>query len=112
MKKPIGKRSAARTSSRSGRVEARRAVAKVFWSGRSQALRLPKEFRLDVDEVRIHREGKTLVIEPIEEKVDKNGWPLGFFERLRERAKDPEVQNFEVPKAPPMDERDWSWMDE
>lgn len=112
MKKPIGKRSAARTSPRTTRVEAPRAIAKVFWSGRSQALRLPKEFRLDVAEVRIHREGKKLVIEPIEEKLDKNGRRMGWLARLRERARHPEVRNFEVPPAPPMDKRDWSWMDE
>lgn len=39
--------------------------AKIFWSGRSQAVRLPKEFRFDVDEVRIRREGMALVLEPI-----------------------------------------------
>ena len=27
-------------------------TAKVFWSGRSQAVRLPKTFRFDTDEVR------------------------------------------------------------
>ena len=31
------------------------ATAKVFMSGRSQAVRLPKEFRFDVDEVMIER---------------------------------------------------------
>ncbi len=31
------------------------ATAKVFMSGRSQAVRLPKEFRFDVDEVQIER---------------------------------------------------------
>jgi antitoxin VapB len=31
------------------------ATAKVFMSGRSQAVRLPKEFRFDVDEVLIER---------------------------------------------------------
>ena len=41
------------------------ATAKVFWSGRSQAVRLPKEFRVEGDEVRIRREGKTIVLEPI-----------------------------------------------
>jgi antitoxin VapB len=41
------------------------ATAKVFWSGRSQAVRLPKEFRLDSDEVRIRREGKKIILEPI-----------------------------------------------
>ena len=46
------------------------AVAKVFMSGRSQAVRLPKEFRLDTKQVRVRRVGKTLVLEPIELDVD------------------------------------------
>ena len=41
------------------------ATAKVFWSGRSQAVRLPKEFRFDTDEVRVHREGTRIILEPI-----------------------------------------------
>ena len=40
------------------------ATAKVFRSGNSQAVRLPKEFRLDVDEVEITREGGRLVLDP------------------------------------------------
>lgn len=40
-------------------------TAKVFWSGRSQAIRLPKEFRVDAAEVRIRRQGRALVIEPV-----------------------------------------------
>jgi len=40
-------------------------TAKVFWSGRSQAVRLPKDFRLTVDEVRIRRHGDALILEPI-----------------------------------------------
>jgi antitoxin VapB len=40
-------------------------VAKMFWSGRSQAVRLPKEFRLDADEVRIRRHGNSLILEPV-----------------------------------------------
>lgn len=39
-------------------------VAKVFWSGRSQAVRLPKAFRLDGDTVRIRRHGAAIVLEP------------------------------------------------
>jgi antitoxin VapB len=39
--------------------------AKIFWSGRSQAVRLPKEFRFDSDEVTIRREGDAVVIEPV-----------------------------------------------
>jgi antitoxin VapB len=39
--------------------------AKVFWSGGSQAVRLPREFRFDVDEVRIRRRGAAVILEPI-----------------------------------------------
>ena len=39
--------------------------AKVFWSGRSQAVRLPKEFRFEGNEVRIRRHGKAVILEPI-----------------------------------------------
>lgn len=40
-------------------------TAKVFWSGRSQAVRLPKEFRIadDVAEVQIRRKGNLLILE-------------------------------------------------
>ena len=40
-------------------------VAKLFWTGRSQAVRLPKEFRFDGEEVRIRRHGAAVVLEPI-----------------------------------------------
>lgn len=40
-------------------------TAKIFWSGRSQAVRLPKEFRLASDEVRIRKHGNALILEPI-----------------------------------------------
>jgi antitoxin VapB len=40
-------------------------TAKIFWSGRSQAVRLPKAFRFDGDEVRISRRGAAVVLEPI-----------------------------------------------
>jgi len=40
-------------------------TAKIFWSGRSQAVRLPKEYRFDTDEVRIRREGNTVILEPL-----------------------------------------------
>ena len=41
-----------------------RKFARVFMSGRSQALRLPKEFRFDVDRVIIRREGRHVVLSP------------------------------------------------
>ncbi len=40
-------------------------TAKVFWSGRSQAVRLPKAFRLETDEVRIRRHGRSVILEPV-----------------------------------------------
>ena len=40
-------------------------TAKVFWSGRSQAVRLPKAFRFDTDEVRIRRHGRAVILEPV-----------------------------------------------
>ncbi len=40
-------------------------TAKLFWSGRSQAVRLPKDFRMKGDEVRIRRQGSALILEPV-----------------------------------------------
>ena len=40
------------------------AIAKVFTSGNSQAIRLPREFRLDTTEVFITREGDSLILTP------------------------------------------------
>ena len=40
-------------------------TAKLFWSGRSQAVRLPKEFRMEGEEVRIRRQGASIVLEPV-----------------------------------------------
>lgn len=39
--------------------------AKLFWSGRSQAVRLPKEFRFEGEEVRIRRHGNAVILEPV-----------------------------------------------
>jgi len=37
-------------------------TAKVFMNGRSQAVRLPKEYRFDTDEVYISRQGHNIII--------------------------------------------------
>ncbi len=39
-------------------------TAKIFQSGGSQAVRLPKAFRLDVEEVFIAREGDKIILSP------------------------------------------------
>lgn len=54
------------------------ARAKLFANGRSQAVRLPKAFRLEGTEVLIHREGSRLILEP----VDAKGWPVSLWEQL------------------------------
>lgn len=51
-----------------------RKTASVFWTGRSQAVRLPKEFRFDSDKVLVHREGNTVILEPVDE------WPEDYAE--------------------------------
>ena len=56
------------------------ATAKLFRNGRSQAVRLPKDFRFPGDEVRIRREGDAVVLEPLQRKA----WPRGYWDRLRE----------------------------
>jgi antitoxin VapB len=40
-------------------------AAKLFWNGRSQAVRLPKEFRFEGDRVRVTRMGAGILIEPL-----------------------------------------------
>lgn len=40
-------------------------IAKVFWTGRSQAVRLPKSFRFDAKEVSIRRHGNAVILEPV-----------------------------------------------
>lgn len=44
-------------------------TAKLFTNGRSQAVRLPKEYRFDEDEVVINRVGDTVVLYP-----KSSGW--------------------------------------
>ena len=41
--------------------------AKLFWNGRSQAVRLPKEFRFEGDRVRVTRMGAGILLEPVPE---------------------------------------------
>ncbi len=53
---------------------------KVFWTGRSQAIRIPRAFRVSASEVRVRREGESLVLEPVELEKDELGWPRAFWE--------------------------------
>jgi antitoxin VapB len=40
-------------------------TAKLFRNGRSQAVRLPREFRFDGDRVRVRRAGRGVLVEPL-----------------------------------------------
>jgi antitoxin VapB len=45
------------------------AIARLFTHGRSQAVRLPKEFRLPGDRVRVRHVGNGVLLEPIASDV-------------------------------------------
>ena len=47
-------------------------TAKVFRNGRSQAVRLPREFRFEGDRVRVRRAGRGVLMEPM--FADVSAW--------------------------------------
>jgi antitoxin VapB len=69
--------------------------AKIFWTGRSQAVRLPKEYRFDTDTVRVHREGAAVILEPVDD------WPEGYVESFTGAPED-----FRRPAQGKVDERE------
>lgn len=69
--------------------------AKIFWTGRSQAVRLPKEYRFDTDTVRVHREGAAVILEPVDD------WPEGYVESFTGAPED-----FRRPALGKVDERE------
>lgn len=74
------------------------AKAKIFMHGRSQAVRLPKEFRLPGKEVRVSRVGRGVLLEPIE--TDVQAW-LENLRRLAAEADEPFLPDGR-PEQPPM----------
>ena len=64
--------------------------AKVFKSGNSQAIRLPKEYRLEVDSVQINKIGNLLVLIPKDDP-----W-LNFIEGINETEEFPNIKNNEI----------------
>jgi antitoxin VapB len=45
-------------------------TARLFRNGRSQAVRLPREFRFEGDRVRVRRAGRGVLVEPMFMNVD------------------------------------------
>lgn len=70
--------------------------AKVFKSGNSQAVRLPKEYQLDVDEVIIKRVGNMLILIPESGVWDNFEKSLSMFDdSFMDNRNQPEVQERE-----------------
>lgn len=76
-------------------------TAKIFWSGRSQAVRLPKEFRFDTDEVRIRRQGSAVILEPVAKDWDWLDKLSGSVDEDFETAVNEKVED---QKRPALDE--------
>lgn len=54
---------------------AKKPTAKLFMHGRSQAVRLPREFRFEGTEVRVSRIGDKVILEPMEKPpFDVKAW--------------------------------------
>jgi len=74
------------------------ATAKLFRHGRSQAVRLPKEFRLPGKEVRVSHVGAGVLLEPLEFDIDAWFKKLDAFrdEPFPEREKQPPMPRSRV----------------
>ena len=73
-------------------------TAKIFQNGRSQAIRLPKAFRLPGTEVKISRDGSRIILEPLKQSWDD--WLLAieqFSDDFMAQGRD----------QPAMQEREW-----
>jgi antitoxin VapB len=73
--------------------------ARVFQSGNSQAVRLPKEFRLEVDRVEIFRRGNEIVLREVPESAASifdalAGLPDDFMDEGRDDTPPQEREDF------------------
>ncbi len=73
-------------------------TAKLFKHGRSQAVRLPKAFRLPGNEVRVRRLGRGVLLEPMERSVEDVRAIFAEIDRLGGEGFLPEGR----PEQPPM----------
>ena len=74
-------------------------TATLFTNGGSQAVRLPKEFRLPGTVVSVRRLGRGVLLEPLERRA----WPAGYWERLTNLAPVPEDMTAPAPLPPSVD---------
>ncbi|MDY0282690.1 MAG: type II toxin-antitoxin system VapB family antitoxin, partial [Salinivirgaceae bacterium] len=66
-------------------------TAKIFMNGRSQAVRLPAEFRFDCKEVFIERHGDVVILRP-----KRQGWD-SFFDRPTQVPEDFLAERTDLP---------------
>jgi len=69
-------------------------LAKIFVNGRSQAVRLPQEFRFTGTQVRVTRRGRGVLLEPVSPSVDD------WFAELDRFNTEPFPANRNQPAAP------------
>jgi len=80
---------------------AKMAIAKLFRNGRSQAVRLPREFRFEGDRVRVRRVGRGVLLEPCPTDTAKwfaelDRWAKGtFMAGGRDQPRTPRREIFE-----------------
>jgi antitoxin VapB len=74
-------------------------TAKLFQSGNSQAVRLPKDFRLPGQKVRIFRRGNQIILEPLEVTWDAlfaslDDFPEDFIKSGRQQPDEQTRESF------------------
>jgi antitoxin VapB len=77
-----------------------RTRAKLFMHGGSQAVRLPKEFRFDGQEVMIRKEGDTVILTPVE-----RDW-TAFWAKIDRLRGDEQLR---LPDDPPAEDPKTGW---
>lgn len=78
--------------------------AKVFMSGRSQAIRLPAKLRIQTSEVVIEQIGSALWVQPMAQATqDMGAWLQAFYDSAEPLPADFLAQRHD----PPAQERDW-----
>jgi antitoxin VapB len=75
-----------------------RTRAKIFSNGGSQAVRLPKRFRVDASEVEIWQEGDNLLLHPIK-KPRFASWQE-MFDAIDRRGSDLTIEDRQQPAEP------------
>ena len=82
------------------------ATAKLFQNGRSQAVRLPKEFRFEGKEVRIRRTKQGILLEAVVPGPVKTFDAQAWFRSMDELDAGEVIPGGR--NQPPMQERNWS----